>query len=721
MSGSPDEAPGGAPGGAPSAGRRRRSDRPFWFLVGSFVALGLLVATIGNELAVQNWDPQYARNIVERTEAFGGTFYENGIFNKGVLEPLFHLAAARITSYAGYWYAISFFAAGISLLLAAAAARTTRSFGGSRELSFVVGVVVFVHFTFSDVDYAASLYTRNITVGMLAATWLLLVGDRFRSTRRKRAAWSAVVGLLAGLVVHALPTTAFSAGVVVLAAYTLLWQQADRAERIRLAAIICGAGMAALLAPIVWYGLRGALGEFWAGWWTHATYMNRGTGRSLGSQAGLAWDQLFAYYRVRPLAFGLILAFAITTIAKWRSSKRDQRVLHLALLAWWAASWVELMVSQRYSSHYFSISSWPVALMGAVLAGHAWRLVVPAGARFRSALAWPVAALVVASYLSGPSYLTGAIREVVDFRGVAHHAADEERFYSGSSRAVLAVLDLVSDAGDPLLGWTNDPWPYLKWQRVSATRFIWKSFLMGEVYLGETGPEYVLPDTWDWFEEDLEKSRPVALVEVNSTVAPGTPFESYVAPRFQPVYRAKQMTLSIRNDVAPQLLDVAADRTWTAPAVPGDLSGWEIAGSRAWFSDGGLARQMDGLQLVADSCVRLEGRVGSGDTDLGYVTFRFVDNTGETERLHLTLLRDRVVAGSDFVVYEEILTDIGESESIPFMLVIGSRSAALVTNGRVRGAVRLPESVSVYAEPLSGSVVIRDLAIGDPPAGSGCD
>ena len=67
---------------------------------------GFIVATIGNELAVQNWDPQYVRNIVERTEAFGGTFYENGIFNKGLLEPVIHLAAARVTSFGGYWFAL---------------------------------------------------------------------------------------------------------------------------------------------------------------------------------------------------------------------------------------------------------------------------------------------------------------------------------------------------------------------------------------------------------------------------------------------------------------------------------------------------------------------------------------------------------------------------------------------------------------------------------------
>ncbi len=46
----------------------------------------------------------------------------------------------------------------------------------------------------------------------------------------------------------------------------------------------------------------------------------------------------------------------------------------------------------------------------------------------------------------------------------------------------------VSEPTDPVLMWTSFPWPYLNYDRVPATRYIWKNFLLGEIYLAESGP-----------------------------------------------------------------------------------------------------------------------------------------------------------------------------------------------------------------------------------------
>jgi hypothetical protein len=87
-----------------------------------------------------------------------------------------------------------------------------------------------------------------------------------------------------------------------------------------------------------------------------------------------------------------------------------------------------------------------------------------------------------------------------------------------------AALDLVSKRNDPLLAWTLQTWPYLTNHRIAATRFIWKSFLAGEIWMGGTSPDYILPDTWKWFRQDIAQSKPVVFTVVDASLAPGNPF-----------------------------------------------------------------------------------------------------------------------------------------------------------------------------------------------------
>ena len=94
-------------------------------------------------------------------------------------------------------------------------------------------------------------------------------------------------------------------------------------------------------------------------------------------------------------------------------------------------------------------------------------------------------------------------------------------------------------SGDPLLAWTPYPWVYLNLRRVSATRYIWKSFLMGEIYLGNSGPEYVLPGTWEHFLDDVEATNPSAVLrrERRSRLPPEHRSSRSLTTRFQTVFR----------------------------------------------------------------------------------------------------------------------------------------------------------------------------------------
>ncbi|MEZ5295585.1 MAG: hypothetical protein R2697_04730 [Ilumatobacteraceae bacterium] len=129
-----------------------------------------------------------------------------------------------------------------------------------------------------------------------------------------------------------------------------------------------------------------------------------------------------------------------------------------------------------------------------------------------------------------------------------------ESGYSGRVHTMRAALDAVSDEQDPILSWTSYPWIYLDLHRTSATRYIWKTFLLGEIYLGRTSDDYVLDGTWDNFADDLDDSDPVAyVVETDNPVDETTPFADAVDRRFTTVWEDEQGTLAFRDDVAEWL------------------------------------------------------------------------------------------------------------------------------------------------------------------------
>ena len=118
--------------------------------------------------------------------------------------------------------------------------------------------------------------------------------------------------------------------------------------------------------------MRGSFAEFWASWWTYASYQSAGIGLSLAQQLSRGWHNGYAYYQHRPLLFLLLFAFVAVTVAQWPHFDRKVRVVHVALLGWLAGGWFQLVTGERYSTHYFSVIAAPTAMIGAALAGHAY-------------------------------------------------------------------------------------------------------------------------------------------------------------------------------------------------------------------------------------------------------------------------------------------------------------------------------------------------------------
>jgi hypothetical protein len=361
--------------------------------------------------------------------------------------------------------------------------------------------------------------------------------------------------------------------------------------------------------------------------------------------------------------------------------------------------------------------------MAAALAGHLWRVVLETRVPSRALVVLPIVVAVVAVFLSSQKNFNNDVRAAWHFRGVNEHAQRAADNRSGAERSALAVLDLVSHDSDPLLVWTNDPYPYLDLKRVSATRFFYKRFLLGEIYLGRTSKDYVLPETWRWFTEDLAESRPVAYMLVGEKELPGgNPFADYVGRNFDPVFPNPEFPVSLRHDIAREVLTPSASTEWEGRPPNRARSGWTVDGNDARYEQGSDPSADDQLTLSTRSCFRLDGVIPTDRTGTsGDVAFHFTDNAGKNEPLRMSFDGDGAVASSDFVDYLRTPTDIPSgTDRVPFSLVVGRRSAVLVINDRVRAAVLLPKSVTVTAEAKTSALELSDLRVGKAPAGSGC-
>ena len=694
----------------------RRASLPLLLVVG-------VVTTVpGNWLRVQNVDPQFSMVLVQHTIRYGGTFFDNALLDHGPIEPFLYDIAARVGGRNGAWYVISFMVTLVSLALGYIAARTARFTGATREIGIAVGAAVFVHFTISRSNYAGVLYIRNMTTLLLACAWLLLISDRVWASPRRRRLGAVLVGCLLGLALQSLLST-FAAGVLGLVGLATLWSRVDLEERLPLAAVMSGSAVVTFLSAPAYYLVRGDFAEFWGGWVRYGHYMAIGPGRSTVEQFHQGFTTFIRYYEHRPAAWAVLLAFGVTVGAIWSTADQRSRLFHLGLIAWWVAAWIELVFSQRFSAEYFAVTSVPTAFMAAALAGHLWRGLLAKRVPSRALVVLPLVVAIVAVLLSSQKNFDNDVREAWRFRGVnlnAQHFADNR---SGPERSALAVLDLVSHDSDPLLVWTNDPWPYLNLRRVPATRFFYKRFLLGEIYLGRTSKAYVLPQTWRWFAQDLRRTHPVAyMLAGEPKLETGNPFADYVARNFDLVFPDKDLPVSLRHDVARQVLAASATRAWKGRAPDVTHSGWNVDGIDERYTQGPASSADDQLTLSTRSCFRLDGVIRADDAGtLGHVAFHFYDNAGKNERLSLSFDGEDGVSSSDFVDYLHTPAGVRLGTGrVPFSLVVGRRSAALVIAHKVRAAVLLPKSVTVTAEAKTPALELTGLRVGTAPSGSGC-
>src|SRR5262249_49444000 len=154
------------------------------------------------------------------------------------------------------------------------------------------------------------------------------------STERSARFAMIACGFAIALAVQTLIAAAFAGTAVAVMALGTVYLQRPAGERRRLYLTFAVSGVVTFISAPIWYLLRGGWDEFYSGWWTYARFLSTGTGRSLGGQFALGWDQFYAYYEHRPLTALLIIAFFATVFLDWKTAEPRVRLIYATLIGW---------------------------------------------------------------------------------------------------------------------------------------------------------------------------------------------------------------------------------------------------------------------------------------------------------------------------------------------------------------------------------------------------
>ena len=316
-------------------------------------------------------------------------------------------------------------------------------------------------------------------------------------------------------------------------------------------------------------------------------------------------------------------------------------------------------------------------------------------------------------------------------RGVALPGSERERGArrrqpQRAERTALAVLDLVSHDSDPLLVWTNDPWPYLNLKRVSATRFFYKRFLLGEIYLGRTSNATTCSRRpGDWF------ARRPATRAIRSRTCSSARRRCRAAIRSPTTCSATSSSCSPTRTFRSRCATTSPDRcsrrrrprTGTAAAPNGSRSGWKVDGNDARYEQGPAASADDQLTLSTRSCFRLDGVIPADAAGtLGHVALPLLRQRGQ-ERAAEPLVRRRRTRCRRATSSTSCATptDIPVGRR-PGAVLVGRRSPIGRARDRAPGARRVVASEIGDGDGRGDDPVLdlADLRVGTAPTGSGC-
>lgn len=513
-------------------------------LAAAVVAPVWLVAAVFNlERVGRAFDSIWARASVDRVIRLDGGYYTAGSDHRGPFWMAIYHVTELVTPRWAFWFAVAVLIVVVAAGTALAVVVVARTVTGERAVTAAAGVFVLAYLVFGPEEYSRVLYSRNVTTALTALAFALVC----RLPRdRLRPALLVGSGVAAGLAVQTITTSALPCAVVgLVAVLSTVRMDGRRSLRVTLQAAAWWAVpmLVTVAAAPVYYALRGEFGDFWAHYVTYNRHYTAATGRSTleilrKSLADIGW-----YYGRHPFQAALLVAFAVDTVAVWRSATYHDRLLRGGLIGWWFAETISMGLAQRFFEHYRVVPFVPVATMGAILAGRSARIMPPQGRRLA-----PLGALAAVPFVLGGPNLARGITEALAFRGPARHVERWERSLRPERRFERAVVHALSDSDEYVLYWLGDPFPYDAIDRLSASRYLESRWMTGEIYGGATDARYVLPGTWDRWTADVERARPpIALVYHDRPYPAGTPVDRLLREQYVEVVATPAATVYLSS------------------------------------------------------------------------------------------------------------------------------------------------------------------------------
>lgn len=226
---------------------------------------------------------------------------------------------------------------------------------------------------------------------------------------------------------------------------------------------------------------------------------------------GAASINLFHQIAARVLPYiastALIWVLSITCIVLLVRKNRDQpaapqkAVQEWLIALWFILSIVPVSTGYRFYGHYFLLLMPAMSILASSVADTVWSDPSRVWAR-RLIVIWLV--LPALGFFSARFFIPDINRvfhedNLADYKPLAQYVAEH------------------TNPDDRIVAWGYAPLVYWYSQRLPATRFFWSDVLTGRVP-GRTTKEkntdkYAMPETWDMFLSDIERNRPVYVID----------------------------------------------------------------------------------------------------------------------------------------------------------------------------------------------------------------
>jgi hypothetical protein len=513
-------------------------------VAGAFLALLVMAAAIFQlEWTSRTWDAHAEMQAAQRVIRLGGPLYTTTADQKGPLWQLCYVAAYAIGGSVNCWFVIAGMIVLIALGTSIAAWAIAIRAGPAREVAAGAAGAFAINLILGPEEFCHELYSRNLVGFLLSAALAALVALAV-ARPRARTLLTLVAGVAVGLAVQTNPGSVLSA---LVCGGLVLWMGvrgplAGEPRWLGLPQrfwIFGGVAAATLATAFVWFGLRGSLPDFWAEWFTYNRYYTEAGGLSYVDQVRKGLTDFAGYYRRSPYKLMLLLAFLFDAARRLR---RGALVwLDVTLVAWWLAACLEVAAAQRFFDHYLILPFLPVVTMGCVLAA---RWGDELHVRLRPAAA--IVPLVLVIMLSAKPLLRAGLEIMRHFRSPQQTMFEHVASLSPSNHRLRNFVLATSRPDDYVYAYTNHSWIYTDIDRTSATRYVEKRWLEGEIFWTGTDSDWILPRTRENWRADMRRTPPRLFITFSETpVPPGSPPAQLLSCAYRLIYREPGLAVHV--------------------------------------------------------------------------------------------------------------------------------------------------------------------------------